>query len=458
MKPVLAILLALLFAAELSAQLTYDRIRQAVREPGSWLTYHGTYDAQRFSALDEINRSNVQQLRPVWMYQVQGRHHFESTPLVFDGVMYLTDPPSDVVALDVKTGRPLWAYRRSLPDDLRACCGDVNRGVAALGDQIFVATIDAHLVALDMRTGRVRWDIEVADRKTGHSLTAAPLAVKDKVIVGMAGAEYGVRGFLDAYDAATGKRAWRLWTVPGPGESGHDTWSGDSWKRGGATTWVTGAYDPETNLTYWGTGNPGPDFIGDVREGDNLYSDSLIAVDVDTGALRWHFQFTPHDLHDWDAVQPAVLVDTEFQGKPRKLLLHADRNGFFYVLDRTNGALLLAKPFAKKITWASSIGQDGRPVLLPGNVPTPEGTATCPDIRGATNWMATAYNPATGLYYLMTIENCGVYRSTDFGGGRGPNAARRAGFDRGGNFFQVPGAEPPRRYLRAIEIQTGRVV
>jgi alcohol dehydrogenase (cytochrome c) len=220
MKAVLAILFALLLAVELSAQLTYDRIRQAVREPGNWLTYHGSYDAQRFSALDEISRANVQQLRPVWIYQVQGRHHFESTPLVFDGVMYLTDPPSDVVALDVKTGRPLWAYRRSLPDDLRACCGDVNRGVAALGDQIFVATIDAHLVALDMRTGRVRWDVEVADYKTGHSLTAAPLAVKDKVIVGMAGAEYGVRGFLDAYDTATGKRAWRLWTVPGPGEPG----------------------------------------------------------------------------------------------------------------------------------------------------------------------------------------------------------------------------------------------
>ena len=271
MKSVIAVSIGLLLTAHVSAQLSYDRIRQADREPGHWLTYHGTYDGKRYSTLDEIDRTNVQRLRPVWMYQVQGRHHFEATPLVFDGVMYLTDPPSDVVALDVKTGRPIWTYRRTLPDDVRACCGQVNRGVAALGDQIFIATIDAHLVALDMRTGRVRWDIEVADYKTGHSMTGAPLAVKDKIIIGIAGAEYGIRGFLDAYDASTGKRAWRLWTVPGPGEPGHETWSGDSWKYGGATTWVTGAYDPDTNLTYWGTGNPGPDFVGDVRNGDNLY-------------------------------------------------------------------------------------------------------------------------------------------------------------------------------------------
>ena len=244
MKSVIAISIGLLLTAHVSAQLSYDRIRQADREPGHWLTYHGTYDGKRYSTLDEIDRTNVQRLRPVWMYQVQGRHHFEATPLVFDGVMYLTDPPSDVVALDVKTGRPIWTYRRTLPDDVRACCGQVNRGVAALGDLIFIATIDAHLVALDMRTGRVRWDIEVADYKTGHSMTGAPLAVKDKIIIGIAGAEYGIRGFLDAYDASTGKRAWRLWTVPGPGEPGHETWSGDSWKYGGATTWVTGAYSP----------------------------------------------------------------------------------------------------------------------------------------------------------------------------------------------------------------------
>src|SRR5262245_24893420 len=366
MKAVLAILLALLFANQLSAQLTYDRIRQAAREPGSWLTYHGTYDAQRFSTLDELNRANVQQLRPVWIYQVQGRHHFESTPLVFDGVMYLTDPPSDVVALDIRAGRPVCAYRRTVPEELRACCGDVNRGVAALGDQIFVATIDAHLVALDMRTGRVRWDVEVADYKTGHSLTAAPLAVKDKVIVGMAGAEYGVRGFLDAYDT-TGKRAWRLWTVPGPGEPGNQTWSGDSWQHGGATTWVTGAFDPGTNLLYWGTGNPGPDYIGDVRAGDNLYADSLIAVDVDTGTLRWHFQFTPHDVNDIDATEIPILIDADFRGRPRKLLLFANRTGFFYIFDRAPGAYLHPSQFALQ-TRATRLAATRRPTAHPHTV------------------------------------------------------------------------------------------
>jgi alcohol dehydrogenase (cytochrome c) len=408
MKTLLAIFFALLFIVELSAQLTYDRVRQAVREPGSWLTYHGTYDAQRFSALDEINRANVQQLHPVWMYQVQGRHHFETTPLVFDGVMYLTDPPSDVVALDVKTGRPLWSYRRSLPDDLRACCGNVNRGVAALGDQIFVATIDAHLVALDMRTGRVRWDVEVADYKTGHSLTAAPLAVKDKVIVGMAGAEYGVRGFLDAYDAATGKRAWRLWTVPGPGEPGNHTWSGDSWMHGGATTWVTGAFDPETNLLYWGTGNPGPDYIGDVRAGDNLYSDSLIAVNVDTGALTWHFQFTPHDVNDIDATEIPILIDADFRGRLRKLLLFANRNGFFYIFDRVTGEFLHAKAFARQ-TWTKGLDAKGRPIPNPDAVPSSKGALVYPDDDGVTNWFSPSYSPQTKTFYQNVREKGGIY-------------------------------------------------
>src|SRR6516165_5600436 len=381
MKAGLAILFALLFAVELSAQLTYDRIRQAVREPGSWLTYHGTYDAQRFSALDEISRANVQELRPVWMYQVQGRHHFETTPLVFDGVMYLTDPPSDVVALDVKTGRPLWAYRRSLPDDLRACCGAVNRGAAALGDQIFVETIDAHLVALDMRTGRVRWDVEVADYKAGHSLTAAPLAVKDKVIVGMAGAEYGVRGFLDAYDATTGKLVWRLWTVPGPGEPGHDSWSGDSWKTGGGSTWITGSYDPALRTVYWGIGNPGPDYNGDARRGDNLYTCSVVALDVDSGKLRWHFQFTPHDVNDIDATEIPVLIDADFRGRPRKLLLFANRNGFFYILDRLTGEFLHAKSFARQ-TWAKGLDATGRPIPNPDTAPSREGALVYPDDDG----------------------------------------------------------------------------
>ena len=390
------------------AQVSAERLRDSAREPQNWLTYNGSYASTHHSALNQLRPDNVSRLELKWVWQANSLEKLEATPLIVDGVMYLTDPPSDVVALDVKTGRPLWAYRRSLPDDLRACCGDVNRGVAALGDQIFIATIDAHLVALDMRTGRVRWDIEVADYKTGHSLTAAPLAVKDKVIVGMAGAEYGVRGFLDAYDAATGKRAWRLWTVPGPGEPGHDTWSGDSWKRGGATTWVTGAFDPETNLAYWGTGNPGPDFIGDVREGDNLYSDSLIAVDVDTGALRWHFQFTPHDVNDIDATEIPILIDADFRGRPRKLLLFANRNGFFYIFDRVTGEYLHAKAFARQ-TWTKGLDAKGRPIPNPDTVPSPKGALVYPDDDGITNWFSPSYSPQTKTFYQNVREKGGIY-------------------------------------------------
>src|SRR5579863_6827578 len=295
------LLTGLLFAGTAFAQLPYDRILNAGREPGNWLTYSGDYASHHYSAIDQIHRGNVNNLKVAWMYQVRGRQHFEATPLVFDGVMYLSDPPSDITALDLRTGRPLWHYRRTIPTGVPACCGQVNRGVAALGDQIFIGTIDSHLVALDALTGRIRWDVEVADYKLGYTITAAPLAVKDKIIVGIAGAEYGVRGFLDAYDAKTGKRSWRFWTTPGVGEAGNETWSGDSWKYGGATTWVTGSYDPELNLVYWGTGNPGPDYEGKVRLGDNLYSDCVIALDADTGNLKWHFQFTPHDVNDIDA-------------------------------------------------------------------------------------------------------------------------------------------------------------
>jgi alcohol dehydrogenase (cytochrome c) len=304
-----------------------------------------------------------------------------------------------------------------------------------------------------------------------YGATAAPLVVGDLVVAGVAGADDGIRGFLAAYKATTGQLAWRFWTVPRQGEPGRDTWQGNAVEFGGGSTWLTGSYDPDLHLLYWPTGNPFPDTDGSDRKGDNLYTNCIVALDPETGKLRWHFQFTPHDLHDWDAVQPAVLVDAQFQGRPRKLLLHADRNGFYYVLDRTNGELLLAKAFARKISWASGIDAKGRPIELPGNVPTPGGTPTCPDIRGAANWMSTAYSPATDLYYVMTIENCGTYRSTQFGlnvgaaagngrGGAGPGGGAPPGGGRGGEggtLFSVPGGEPPRRYLRAIEMQTGKI-
>ncbi|MBI3693640.1 MAG: PQQ-dependent dehydrogenase, methanol/ethanol family [Acidobacteria bacterium] len=432
----------------LAAQVPYERILRAASEPGNWLTYSGSYQAHRYSSLNQITRANVGRLKTAWIYQIRARHHFESTPLVFDGVMYLTEPPSDVTALDIRTGRPLWSYRRNIPEGVIACCGQVNRGVAALDDQLFLATLDAHLVALDMKTGRVRWDVEVADYRTGHSLTLAPLAVKDKVIVGIAGGEYGVRGFLDAYDAKTGRRAWRFWTVPGPGEPGHQTWSGESWKTGGAPTWVTGAYDPESNLLFWGTGNPGPDFIGDVRRGDNLYSECLLALDVDTGKLKWYFQFLPHDIHDLDSTEIPVLVDGVFQGKPRKLVLFANRNAFYYVLDRNTGEFLLGVPFARQ-TWAKGLDTRGRPIEDPATFPNVKGATVYPDDDGAANWYSPSYSPQTKLFYQNVREKGGVYFLTEAPyepGKRFTGAGRR----------NVPG-EDPWGALRAWDAMTGKL-
>ena len=294
-----------------------------------------------------------------------------------------------------RSGREIWRYRRELPatGTLTACCGLVNKGFAVLGDRLFMTTLDAHLLALDMKTGAVVWDATMEDYTKGYASTIAPLVVKDKVIVGVAGGEYGIRGFIDAYDAKTGKRAWRFYTIPGPGEPGNDTWAGDSWQRGGASVWVTGAYDPELNLLYYGIGNPGPDYHSESRKGDNLYSDSIVALDADTGKLRWHYQFTPHDLHDWDATEVPVLADVTIGGQPRKVVMLANRNGFFYTLDRTDGKLLVAKPFVVT-TWAKEVGADGRPVVLPGNVPDEKGSLTCPDVTGATNFWPPSYDPS----------------------------------------------------------------
>lgn len=442
-----ALAAALLFGPGAFAQVPYERIRSSASEPGNWLTYHGAYNGQRYSGLSRIDRSNVRRLRPAWTYQVRGRHHFETTPLVFDGIMYLTDPPSDVVALDLKTGRPIWTYRRSLPADIRACCGQVNRGVAALDDQIIVGTIDAHLVALDRRTGRVRWDVAVADYKLGYSITAAPLAVKDKIVIGVAGAEYGVRGFLDAYDAKTGKRAWRFWTVPGPGEPGHETWSGDSWKYGGATTWVTGVFDPDTNLLYWGTGNPGPDFIGDARQGDNLYSESLIAVNADSGKLAWHFQFIPHDVNDIDSTEIPVLLDAaDFRGAPRKLVLFGNRNGFYYIFDRITGEYLSARQFVRQ-TWAKGLDAKGRPLPNPDTVPNEKGALVYPDDDGATNWFSPSYSPQTGLFYVNVREKGGIYIRTQV-------VYEPGKMYLGASKREVPGEEPWGA-LRALDALTG---
>ncbi len=414
MKPIriLCACATMLCGHALWAQVPYERILNAASEPGSWLTYSGNYQGYRYSALKQIDRTNVSRLKLAWIYQTNDLNQFETTPLVADGVMYISEPPSHAAALDLRTGRPLWMFRRIVPSDVRACCGQVNRGLAILNNTLYLATLDAHLLALDAKTGHLLWDTVVADYKTGYSITVAPLALDDKIIVGMAGGEYGVRGFLDAYDAKTGKRAWRFWTVPGPGEAGHETWAGDSWKQGSATTWVTGVYDPTLHLIYWGTGNPGPDYDGDVRRGDDLYADSVVALDAATGKLKWHFQFTPHDTHDWDSTQTPILIDANFRGSPRKLVVVANRNGFLYVLDRQSGEFLTGKPFAKE-TWAKELDDHGRPVLMPDMDPKPEGLVAYPGVHGGTNWFSQSYSPDTHLMYVaMREEGTTFYRAT----------------------------------------------
>ena len=437
---------AALLSFPLVAQVTSERIRNSEREPGNWLTYSGNYRGYRYSPLDQINTENVARLKPIWMYQISDLNQFETTPLVVDGILYISEPPSNATALDARTGRPLWAYRRTMPPDVRVCCGQVNRGLAISGDTLFLGTVDAHLVALDAHTGHVRWDVVVADYKTGHSITVAPLVVKERVIVGISGGEYGIRGFLDAYDAGTGKRKWRLWTVPGPGEPGHETWAGESWKTGSAATWVTGSYDPDLNLLYWGTGNPGPNYNGEPREGDNLYANSLLAINPDTGELKWHFQFTPHDVHDWDANHVPVLVDATVRGKARKVVAVANRNSFYYVLDRTTGEFLLSKPYAQQ-TWATGLDDRGRPVLLPGKSPSIEGAMVYPGLHGGTNWFSPSYSPQTDLFYVAAREEATSFYS-------GLPEYHAGSFFTAGGFRGIPGLEPSGA-VRALELETG---
>src|SRR5436190_10849735 len=377
---------ALVTAAEILEGLPADGSR--------WLTFGGTYSNQRYSPLTQITPANVGRLLPQWTFQTATLGNFETTTLLRDNILYVTGPQNVAWALDARSGRQIWRYRRELPaTGLTACCGLVNRGFGVLGDKLFMTTLDAHLLALDMKTGTIAWDATLEDYKIGYASTIAPLVVKDKVIVGVAGGEFGIRGFIDAYDAQTGKRAWRFYTIPGPGEPGNNTWAHDSWKTGGAGVWTTGAYDPEQNLVFYGTGNPGPDYHSESREGDNLYSAAVIALDADTGKLRWYYQFTPHDVHDWDSTEVPVLGDITIGGQLRKVLMFANRNGFYYTLDRTTGKVIAAKPFVTT-TWAKEVGNDGRPVMLPGNTPDEEGSRTCPDITGGTNFWPPTFDPS----------------------------------------------------------------
>ena len=393
-----------------SPELTAERIRKSHSEPANWLTYWGDYGGQHYSPLNQITTANVRQLQAKWALQLPGDSVVESVPIVVSGVMYTTGPPGQVFALDAHSGRVLWKYERKQKVVNPYEGNRVNRGVAVLDNRVFFGTLDAALVALDARSGALLWETQVADTMLGYSVTAAPLAVKDMVITGIAGGEYGIRGFIDAYDASTGKRLWRFNTTPGAGEFGSDTWDGDSWQRGGGATWLTGSYDPDSNLLYWGVGNPGPDLNGDVRKGDNLFSCSVVALDADTGKRKWHYQFTPNDTHDWDSTEDMVLVDRVYQGKMRKLLLHADRNGVFYALDRTDGKFLFAAPYVHT-TWVKEWDANGRPVTMPGWRSTPEGSVVFPALVGGTNFQAPSYSAQTGWFYVAYHDGGGQYSS-----------------------------------------------
>jgi alcohol dehydrogenase (cytochrome c) len=458
----LATALALLLAVPVVAQnVTNAQLEKGLADPEGWLNYSGDYAGQRHSPLTQITPANVGQLSAQWAFQTAQLGKFEATPIVLNGVIYITGPNNAAWAIDARTGRQLWSYRRDLPEGLNVCCGRVNRGFAVLGDKLYMNTLDAHLLAFDMKTGSIVWDVVIDDYKLGYTATSAPLVVKDKIVVGIAGAEYGIRGFIDAFDATTGKRAWRFWTVPGPGEKGHETWEGDSWKRGGGSTWVTGTYDTALDLIYWGTGNPGPDLYGNDRDGDNLYTDSVVALDADTGVLKWHYQFTPHDTHDWDSTQPMVLVDEPWQGRPRKLLVHGDRNGVFYVLDRTNGEVLLTSNLSTKVTWHLGFEKDGRPIVDPRSISTRDGVAVCPGSNGGANWPAASYSPATRLFYIRVLDSCGVFSSHHdplgvrgdrwFGRGTAADESRAA-------LKVLQGDMPTQSYIRGMDPFTGKKV
>jgi alcohol dehydrogenase (cytochrome c) len=394
----------------LDLTVSSDRLRSAGSRPDEWLTYSGSFDGHRYTPLTEITRANVSQLRPRWIQQFNtSEATIEAAPLVVGGVIFTTIPPSNVVALDAKSGNMLWRYDRPVFADLALCCGRVNRGLAILGDTLFLGSLDGYLVAINAHTGKMIWETRVADPTDNYSMTGAPLIVGQSVVVGIAGGDFGIRGYLAAYDPATGKQNWKFDTVPGPGQTGHETWQGgDAWKTGGGATWVTGSYDPDLDLLYWGVGNPAPDFSGDLRPGDNLFTNSVIALHGATGQLAWHFQFTPHDEHDWDSTQTPVLADISIHGANRKVICWANRNGFYYVLDRTTGEFLTGVPFVEQ-NWAQGLDSKGRPILPDSGKLSSGGRLVKPASSGATNWQNTALDQARGLIFIPATEGASVF-------------------------------------------------
>ena len=419
--------------------------------PGAnWLSYNGDYSGRRYSSLDQINVANVGRLRAQWVFHSDNSQTLEVTPLVINGVMYVTSG-NNGFALDARTGRILWQRKRPLTRGLiEDASQHHNRGMAVWHDRVYMETDDAHLLSMDARSGGLIWDVAFGNIKENpaNGATSAPLVVNGKVIVAPSGGDAGVRGHIDAFDAITGKLVWRVWTVPGPGEPGYSSWPKSSYKHGGGTAWMPGTYDPETKTLYWGTGNPGPDFEGSARPGDDLYTDCVLAIDPDTGKLKWYFQFTPHDLFDYDAVETPVVVDGTFYGEPRKLLIQGDRNGFVYILDRTNGRFLAATPFLEKLTWAKGVDSNGRPIPT-GLIPTAHGVEICPGLEGATNWYAPSYNPTTGFFYFLALERCNIYY------------AHPGAFEKGKSYYntgtvRVPG-EKGEKILLAYKVNDGTI-
>jgi alcohol dehydrogenase (cytochrome c) len=421
-----------------------DLLQKQIRD--NWVSYNGDYTGRRFSAMAEITPANAAHLGAKWIFHARNAGVLEVTPVVVAGVMFITGS-NDAYALDAGTGKQLWHHARSVSAGLiDDASGHINRGVAVLGTRLYMETDNGHLLCLDARSGNLIWDVLYADGNKNYGATSAPLIVKDKVLVGTSGGDDGVRGFVAALDAKTGKEAWRFWTIPGSGEKGSESWPGDMYKHGGGAAWMPGTYDPDLNTIYWGTGNPSPDFDGSVRPGDDLYTSSLIALDPDTGKLKWHFQYSPHDLYDYDAVQTPVLVDAIFKGKPRKLVISANRNGFLYILDRTNGEYLFSKQFITIQNWAKGIDEHGRPISN-GLIPDKNGVTVCPSYGGGTNWYSPSYDPTTKMFYFRSLEACSLFQS------------KTEDFEEGHAYYSTgarkpPGNPPNTGYINAFDLNT----
>jgi alcohol dehydrogenase (cytochrome c) len=417
----------------------------------NWPSYNGDYTGRRFSSLTQITPANVRSLRVQWVFHSRNSNSMEVTPVAFSGVMYITSG-NDAYTLDARTGRTIWHHARPLSSGLiDDASSHHNRGVAIWQTRVFMETDNAHLLCLDARSGNLLWDMRYADTRLNYGATSAPLVVRDKVIVGTSGGDDGVRGFVAAFDVKTGSPAWKFWTIPKPGEPNSSSWNRHTYLHGCGTAWMPGTFDPQTNTLFWGTGNPCPDFDGTNRPGDDLYTDSVVALDADTGKLKWHFQFTPHDLYDYDAEETPVLVNTRYQGQPRELLVEANRNGFVYVLDRLHGQFLYAIPFLKHLNWAKGVDRSGRPILT-GVKPVPEGARICPGIVGATNWFSPSYNPVTGLFYFLALENCDTYYLRQ----------RRENYKPGETYYSTGTRSDPnvrrQKHLLAVRVSDGRIV